>query len=322
MMRWILLTVLTLCSFWAQADKCDFVPPPNITGAYSFTPDAMSGVLDGGVFASGQDGTVVLDCKSQEKAWLKAAMAILHSSEYAFKVGSKYYIVSFSVSYQAKDIVANKAKYTLSDFFDMAGLVLNYSIVEAPDRGAATIIAPGATIPLVTELSLEYCQGNENNCSSKKLNYNLNVTIMVDITTCYFGNQEIDLGRININDLDKKKFELHPVIFTCQASGAGNMKFTPDNLLFYFEPMSPLAEDSMTLTNDYGTAANSAGSVGFQLSMDGSTSIGYGRSNLYRSGDVKANIVPINIYARTRTYAGKVTAGETMSRVKVVIDYN
>lgn len=322
MMRWILLTVLTLCSFWAQADKCDFVPPPNITGAYSFTPDAMSGVLDGGVFASGQDGTVVLDCKSQEKAWLKAAMAILHSSEYAFKVGSKYYIVSFSVSYQAKDIVANKAKYTLSDFFDMAGLVLNYSIVEAPDRGTATIIAPGATIPLVTELRLEYCQGNENNCSSKKLNYNLNVTIMVDITTCYFGNQEIDLGRININDLDKKKFELHPVIFTCQASGAGNLKFTPDNLLFYFEPMSPLAEDSMTLTNDYGTAANSAGSVGFQLSMDGSTSIGYGRSNLYRSGDVKANIVPINIYARTRTYAGKVTAGETMSRVKVVIDYN
>ncbi|MEF3645892.1 hypothetical protein V4S66_25825, partial [Citrobacter freundii] len=29
-----------------------------------------------------------------------------------------------------------------------------------------------------------------------------------------------------------------------------------------------------------------------------------------------------NIFARTRTYAGKVTAGETMSRVKVVIDYN
>ncbi|WP_207213951.1 hypothetical protein, partial [Citrobacter freundii] len=162
-MRWILLTVLTLCSFWAQADKCDFVPPPNITGAYSFTPDSMSGVLDGSVFASGQDSTVVLDCKSQERAWLKAAMAILHSSEYAFKVGSQYYIVSFSVSYQAKDIVANKAKYTLSDFFDMAGLVLNYSIVAAPDRGAATIIAPGATIPLVTELSLEYCQGNKDN---------------------------------------------------------------------------------------------------------------------------------------------------------------
>ncbi|EJY9172558.1 hypothetical protein OHQ45_001497, partial [Citrobacter freundii] len=159
-------------------------------------------------------------------------------------------------------------------------------------------------------------------CSSKKLNYNLNVMIMVDITTCYFGNQEIDLGRININDLDKKEFELHPVIFTCQASGAGNLKFTPVNLLFYFEPMSPLAEDSITLTNDYGTAANSAGSVGFQLSMDGSTSIGYGRSNLYRSDTVKGNTVPINIYARTRTYAGKVTAGETMSRVKVVIDYN
>ncbi|MEF3595044.1 hypothetical protein V4S77_26280, partial [Citrobacter freundii] len=60
----------------------------------------------------------------------------------------------------------------------------------------------------------------------------------------------------------------------------------------------------------------------FQLSMDGSTSIGYGRSNLYRSDTVKGNTVPINIYARTRTYAGKVTAGETMSRVKVVIDYN
>lgn len=56
--------------------------------------------------------------------------------------------------------------------------------------------------------------------------------------------------------------------------------------------------------------------------MDGSTSIGYGRSNLYRSDTVKGNTVPINIYARTRTYAGKVTAGETMSRVKVVIDYN
>ncbi|MEF3605389.1 hypothetical protein V4S80_27355, partial [Citrobacter freundii] len=94
------------------------------------------------------------------------------------------------------------------------------------------------------------------------------------------------------------------------------------SLSFYFEPMSPLAEDSITLTNDYGTAANSAGSVGFQLSMDGSTSIGYGRSNLYRSDTVKGNTVPINIYARTRTYAGKVTAGETMSRVKVVIDYN
>ncbi|MBJ4955552.1 hypothetical protein JGF37_11650 [Salmonella enterica subsp. enterica serovar Goldcoast] len=78
----------------------------------------------------------------------------------------------------------------------------------------------------------------------------------------------------------------------------------------------------MTLTNDYGTAANSAGSVGFQLSMNGSTSIGYGRSNLYQSDAVTGNIVPINIYARTRTYAGKVTAGEAMSRVKVVVDYN
>jgi hypothetical protein len=314
--------VLTLCSFWAQADKCDFVPPPNITGAYSFTPDAMSGTLDGGIFASGQDGTVVLDCKSQENAWLKAAMAILHSSKYAFKVGSKYYIVSFSVSYEGTDTVADKAKYTLSDFFNMAGLVLNYTIVEASSSGGATIIAPGATIPLVTELNLDYCQGNGNNCSSKKLNYDLNVTIMVDITTCYFGNQEIDLGVINIKDLDKKEFELHPVKFTCQASGAGSLKFTPDNLLFYFEPMSQLAPDAVTLTNDYGTAANSAGSVGFQLSMDGTNSIQYGSHNLYRSEAVTGNTVPINIYARTRTYPGKVTAGDTMSRVKVVVDYN
>ena len=78
----------------------------------------------------------------------------------------------------------------------------------------------------------------------------------------------------------------------------------------------------MAMLIEYGTAVHSAGSVGLQLPMDGSTSIGYGRSHLYRSGDVKANIVPINIYARTRAYAGKVTAGETMSRVKVVIDYN
>ena len=83
-------------------------------------------------------------------------------------------------------------------------------------------------------MSLEYCQGNKDNCSSKKLNYNLNVTIMVDITTCYFGNQEIDLGRININDLDKKEFELHPVIFTCQTSGAGNLKFTPVKSIILF----------------------------------------------------------------------------------------
>ncbi len=322
MMRWLLLTLLAFCSFAAQADKCDSVPSENITGAYSFTPDAMTGTLTGGVFASGLDGAAVLKCSAQSQVWLKAAMAFLHSNKYAFKVGSKYYIVSFSVSYQDKGIVANKAEYTLSDFFNMAGLALNYSIVEASDPGEATIIAPGATIPLVTELNLEYCQGNENNCSLKKFNYNLNVTIMVDITTCYFGNQEIDLGVININDLNKKAFELHPVKFTCQASGAGSLKFTPDNLLFYFEPMSPLAEDSMTLTNDYGTAANSAGSVGFQLSMNGSTSIGYGRSNLYQSDAVTGNIVPINIYARTRTYAGKVTAGETMSRVKVVVDYN
>ncbi|MEY6916801.1 hypothetical protein AB9B79_26800, partial [Citrobacter freundii] len=40
-----------------------------------------------------------------------------------------------------------------------------------------------------------------------------------------------------------------------------------------------------------------------------------GRSNLYRSDTVKGNTVPINIYARTRTYAGKVTAGETKSHL-------
>ena len=321
-MRWLLLIVLTFCSFFAQADKCDFVPPSVIAGSYTFTPDAMSGTLAGGVFASGQDDTVVLDCRSLERAWLKAAMAFLRSSEYAFKVGSKYYIISFSVSYQEKDIVADKAKYTLSDFFNMAGLVLKYSIVEAPVPGTATIIAPGVTIPLVTELSLDYCQGNGTNCSAKKLHYNLNVAIMIDITTCYFGHQEIDLGVININDVNKKAFELHPVVFTCEASGAGSLKFTPDNLLFYFEPMSQLAPDAITLTNDYGDAANGAGSVGFQLSMDGSNSIQYGRHHLYRSDAVTGNTVPINIYARTRTYAGKVTAGDTMSRVKVVVDYN
>lgn len=322
MMRWILLMVLTLCSFWAQADKCDFVLPGDITGAYSFTPDAMSGTLSGGVFSSGQDSMIILQCTSKENAWLKAAMAFMRSNEYAFKVGSKYYIISFSVSYNSGNPPESKMQYTLSDFFNMAGLVLNYKIVEASSPGSATIIAPGATIPLVTELTLDYCQGKEDKCNPKKIIYNLNVTILIDITTCYFGNQEIDLGVINIKDLDKKEFELHPVKFTCQASGAGSLKFTPDNLLFYFEPMSQLAPDAVTLTNDYGTAANSAGSVGFQLSMDGINSIQYGSHNLYRSEEVTGNTVPINIYARTRTYAGEVTAGDTMSRVKVVVDYN
>ncbi|WP_336283879.1 hypothetical protein [Citrobacter arsenatis] len=321
-MRWLLLTVLTLCSFWAQADKCNFLPPENISGIYSFTPQSMSGTLDGGVFSSGQDSTVILKCTSKENAWLKATMAILHSNKYAFKVGSKYYIVSFSVNYQAGKSPESKMEYILSDFFNMAGLVLNYTIVEASTPEGATIIAPGATIPLVTELTLDYCQGNESKCSPKKLNYNLNITILVDITTCYFGNQAIDLGVINIKDLDKKEFELHQVEFTCNASGSGSLKFTPDNLLFYFEPMSQLAPDAVTLTNDYGSAMNSAGSVGFQLSMDGTNSIQYGSHHLYRSDEVTGNTVPINIYARTRTYAGKVTAGDTMSRVKVVIDYN
>ena len=37
----------------------DFVPPPNITGAYSFTPDSMSGVLMVSVLLLAKDGTVV-----------------------------------------------------------------------------------------------------------------------------------------------------------------------------------------------------------------------------------------------------------------------
>ncbi|MBJ3591140.1 hypothetical protein JGC56_08270 [Salmonella enterica subsp. enterica serovar Saintpaul] len=321
-MRWFLLTVLTLCSFFAQADKCDFLPIENISEIYSFTPKSMSGTLDGSVFSSGQDSTVILRCTSKENAWLKAAMAILHSNKYAFKIGSKYYIVSFSVNYQSVDSPYSKMEYTLLDFFNMTGLVLNYTIVESSTPEGATIIAPGATIPLVTKLTLDYCQGNESKCSPKTINYNLNITIVVDITTCHFGNQEIDLGVINIKDLDKKEFEPHPVKFTCNSSGSGSLKFTPDNLLFYFEPMSQLAFDEVTLTNDYGSAANSAGSVGFQLSMDGTNSIQYGSHHLYRSDLVTGNTVPFNIYVRTRTYAGRVTAGDTMSRVKVVIDYN
>ncbi|MDA8505236.1 hypothetical protein NNO02_22655, partial [Citrobacter sp. Awk 2] len=124
-MRWLLLTLLTFCSFVAQADKCNSVPSENIMGAYSFTPDAMSGTLTGGIFASGLDGDAVLKCSAQEQVWLKAAMAFLHSNKYAFKVGSKYYIVSFSVSYEEKGTIAKKEKYTLSDFFNMAGLALN-----------------------------------------------------------------------------------------------------------------------------------------------------------------------------------------------------
>ncbi|WP_436856478.1 fimbrial protein [Citrobacter tructae] len=322
-MKWILFAMLTLCSFWAQADKCDFIPPDSINGEYTFTPNAMTGTLDGGLFAAGQNDTIVLSCNSTVNAWLKAVMAIIQSDKFAFRVGSKYYMISFSVDYQQQSQIPAKSKYTLSDFFDMAGLVLHYSIVEADSPGGAKVILPGAIIPLVTTLNLDYCQGNATNCAlDKKINYTINFLMDLDITTCAFGDQEIDLGTININDLNKKPFELHPVQFTCQGSGSGSLKFTPDNVVFYFEPIGPLATDAVTLTNDYGTSSASAGAVGFQLSMDGTTSIGYGSSHPYTSSAVTGGTVPINIYARTRTYEGKVTAGEAMSRVKVVVDYH
>lgn len=322
-MKWILFTILLLCSFWAQADKCDFMPSETINGEYTFTPNAMSGTLEGGLFAASQNGTIVLLCNSTVNAWLEAAMLIAQSDSYAFRVGSKYYIISFTVDYQKQTPVAAKSQYTLADFFAMAGLVLHYSIVEADSPGDATVILPGATIPLVTTLRLDYCQGNQTNCSSdKKVNYTINIFLDIDITTCAFGHQEIDLGTININDLNKKPFTLYPVQFICQARGAGSLKFTPDNVVFYFEPISPLAEDEMTLTNDLAASPGSAGAVGFQLSLDGTTSIQYGRAFPYTSPEIMGSTVPINLYARTRTYAGHVAAGEILSRVKVVVDYH
>lgn len=322
-MKWILFAMLTLCSFWVRADKCDFIPPESINGEYTFTPSAMAGTLNGDLFAAGQNDTIVLSCNSTVNAWLKAAMVIIESDKFAFRVGSRYYIITFSVDYQQPKIIAEKAKYTLSDFFGMAGLILNYSIVEADNPGSAKVILPGATIPLVTTLRLEYCQGQQSNCSSdKKINYAINILMDLDITTCAFGNQEIDLGIINIKDVNTMPFELHPVQFICQSSGAGSLKFTPDNVVFYFEPIDPLAADNITLTNDYADSANGAGAVGFQLSMDGATSIQYGQTHTWTSSAITGSTVPINLYARTRTYGTNVKAGEAMSRVKVVVDYN
>ncbi len=224
-MKWIILLVLSLCSFLARAGNCEVTP--NVTsltvdasGYYTFKPLAASGDLN--VKSSDiQSEGFRFNCTSTENVSVSVTSTPPDNKDFYVVVGSKTYVMEFSLDPAKLHALADgnirkNQNYNLADIFDSV-IGIRYVIKEGTPTG--TQVRPGESFPLLYSMRFEYCKGNNKECNVININYTFNVTLQVNIMTCGFNvpNRLINMGDYSYFDIkeDKAQYRLESVDIDC-----------------------------------------------------------------------------------------------------------
>ncbi|HFP1485552.1 TPA: fimbrial family protein, partial [Escherichia coli] len=215
-----------------------------------------------------------------------------------------------------------KSSYNLEEMLSAINFTIPYSIASVSDSSNTADIFPGTPFPLLFEIEVSSCTGNNTNCNSVRFNYNLNTILQVNLMTCGFEDQSIDTGRFVLSRINNENYQFHHIRFDCIQGEQGELVFEPSDVEYYFEPVTIQESGTSILKNELENSEDGAGQIGFQLSNDGTNEIQYGKSNYYSFQHPHEGSNQIPLFIRPRTYGNNVSSGQIMSRVKIVVMYN
>lgn len=320
MMKWLLLFALSLCSFLAHADKCEVTSGGNKSGNYSFRPLTMSGQL---VTKNIEASETVVKCESMKNVEIYVNAGLPTNEQFVFNVGDKYYRIDFTTrSKSSWGGLPLQVSYNLEDILTGSAFSLDYKIVEVSGSSGLRTITPGVPFPLVSAMEIKVCQGNATNCATTKFNYTLNITLQVNLMTCGFKDQSVDMGEFQLFSINKEPYQVRDIKFNCVEGEHGILNFRPGSLDYYFEPNSGVANGTTILKNELESISSGTGQIGFQISMDGTKEVQFGRNNVFKINNLNKGDMVIPIYIRPRMYGANVSSGKINSKARVIVIYN
>ena len=104
-----------------------------------------------------------------------------------------------------------------------------YSIASVSDSSNTADIFPGTPFPLLFEIEVSSCTGNNTNCNSVRFNFNLNTILQVNLMTCGFEDQSIDTGRFVLSRINNENYQFHHIRFDCIQGELDWPPESPDN---------------------------------------------------------------------------------------------
>lgn len=319
-MKWVLIIILSLCSFFSYADKCKVNSGGDSSGVYTFKPSTMNGSL---IVENIESTGNIIVCDNLQNVTISANAGIPSNKSFVFNVGEQYYNITFTVhSDDNWKGLAAKVSYNLNDILSGSKFNLTYSITPTSGPQGVTRIEPGVPFPLISNMEIQACQGNGGNCVRTTFKYTLNITLQVNIMTCGIDDQSLDVGKFQLFNVNTEQYQAHQIKFNCKEGQQGELKFQPGSINYYFEPVSGLANGTSILLNELENDSTGAGQIGFQISMDGIKEIQYGRQKLYQISSPTQGQMTVPIHIRPRTYGSKISSGEIRSRARVVVIYN
>ena len=333
-MKWIILLVLSLCSFLARAGNCDVTPDVksltiDANGNYTFKPLAASGELNVQNSDIQADGFHFI-CQSPENVSVSVTSTPPDNKDFYVVVGSKTYVMEFSLDPAKLHALADgnirkNQNYNLADIFNSV-IGIRYAIKEGTATG--TQVRPGESFPLFYPMRFEYCKGNNKECNVININYTFNITLQVNIMTCGFNlpNRLINMGDYSYFDIkeDKAQYRLESVDIDCSQDESAVFELTPGKIDYYFVAASGFAGTSKILKNDDQDAATGAGEVGFHLSDSQGGELQYGSGFLYHSAEEArhGSNNPIYLQIKPMKYGENIRGGTIKSRVIIVVNNN
>lgn len=321
-MKWILLLMLSLCSFLVQAGNCELVSRNTvIESKYSLNPSQYTGTISLGNIGG---TTPVIHCPSTQNAELHVSVEQATDSVYYFDLGGKYYSITFFAPSTTLSKIKPNEFNTLPKL--LSNTELKYRIQEVSSTNGAELIKLNTPFPLTYSMTVREYQTSSKGYKGDTLrvNYIINITLEVRIMTCGFKDQVIDMGVYPIEYILKgnTEYELKQIDFRCTSQGYGTLMLTPSEVQYYFDDSFGRDSDTAALKNTLAGNSGSAGDVGFEIATENESLIKFGSNALFKLSPVAGQDIPVKLSIRPKAYGTNVTSGNIESKVRVVVVYN
>lgn len=260
-MKWLLLITLSLYSFIVQSAPCALTNVGEQRGTYILKPLSMKGNLTAEKIENTGN---IIECADLQETTNAIKVHFLTQNALRFKVGSRHYIINFPFESDGKKIeLPGRSSYNLEEMLSAINFTIPYSIASVSDSSNTADIFPGTPFPLLFEIEVSSCTGNNTNCNSVRFNYNLNTILQVNLMTCGFEDQSIDTGRFVLSRINNENYHFHHIRFDCIQGEQGELVFEPSDVEYYFEPVTIQESGTSILKNELENSEDGAGQVGF-----------------------------------------------------------
>ncbi|MRS13615.1 hypothetical protein GJV06_01695 [Enterobacteriaceae bacterium RIT691] len=319
-MKWIFLLMLSITSFFAQAGNCEKVKGSPQTEVYYLNPSQYNGSINLSDLKA--EGNAV-QCSSIQNVALFVTAGKMPESVYFFRLGSKFYSITFSSSLNEEKSIRAEKNINLSTLLTAALGQIDYRIQEVPALGGDEI-TPGTPFIVRSDMNIKEYNTSSGRSDNQTLQYEVRIKLQLKIMTCGFDDQIVNTGTWQLNDVlhDTTEFVPRDIQFTCKNEGSGDLSISTGDVQYYFDDTFGLVPERSLLQNFDEKNVGGAGEVGFEIHTASGTPLRFGRDQLYTLKDAREGVLPVSFLIRARAYGKAVTSGTIESKTKVVVVYN